>query len=876
VEDSVTFDWSDDYSSCVAYAACADCGAELELDCDVTSEWTAAETEAGDESLTESGTMTYTATVTFDGLTYTDVQTVETEICTHDYHATSYRWSLTDDGYNCTGIFACAACGDIQTATAAAELTWDTATCSTAGAKTYTVELTVGSQTFTRTLTLYEEATGEHEYGDVTFDWSENEDGSYSCTATRTCVYAEADENCAADADSTQTVACTVTAATTAATCTEDGEVTYTAEAFFPDETAEDADAEESTDTTDTTDTAAGTTVTDTKTVTIAATGHSDIDASKYEFEWSGDAESGYSCTLYFVCTNTGCGERFPTEMNRYINCTVTGEATKAATCTEDGTMTYTASAVYAGETIVIPETQTAVIAAAGHSYAAETDLGTGVTTYTCEACGDSYTAEETAEVLVYLEETMYIYDGTVKEPSVAVIVDGTALAEGTDYTVAYEANTDEGTATVTVTGTGSYAGTAAKTFLIQTEELTEENTSLSLDVTEVTYTGSAITPAVTVTDADGNVLTEGTDYEVVYSDNTEAGTATVTVVGIGNYSGSVTAAYTIAAAELDDETASLSLEAAEYTYTGSAITPAVTVTDADGNVLAEGTDYEVTYSNNTEAGTATVTVTGIGNYTGTMTANFTITEDSSSAVSDGTAADGSSSVSDSTGTTKSADTLVVRRGNTFYFSYSLKSGSADKVIAYGKATDEVYFGDWDGDGIDTPCVRRGNTYYFSNSLKSGNADKVVAYGKAADEVLVGDWDGDGKDTLAVRRGNTYYISNSIKSGNADKVVAYGKATDTVLAGDWNGNGSDTLAVRRGNAYYISNTIKSGNADKVVAYGKATDSVLVGDWDGDGKDTLTVRRGNAYYISNTIKSGQADQVIYYGKTTDEVYAGQWK
>jgi len=227
-------------------------------------------------------------------------------------------------------------------------------------------------------------------------------------------------------------------------------------------------------------------------------------------------------------------------------------------------------------------------------------------------------------------------------------------------------------------------------------------------------------------------------------------------------------------------------------------------------------------------------------------------------------------------------DTLVVRRGNIYYFSYSIKSGEADKVIAYGKAADEVLVGDWDGDGVDTLCVRRGNTYYFSNSLKSGEADYVVAYGKATDEVLVGDWDGDGRDTLCVRRGNTYYFSNTIKSGEADKVVAYGKAADLVLVGKWSGNASgkaavkDTLCVRRGNTYYFSNTIKSGEADQVTAYGKSTDEVLVGDWNADGNDTLTVRRGNIYYFAYSIKSGEADQVIAYGKTTDDVYAGKWQ
>lgn len=221
------------------------------------------------------------------------------------------------------------------------------------------------------------------------------------------------------------------------------------------------------------------------------------------------------------------------------------------------------------------------------------------------------------------------------------------------------------------------------------------------------------------------------------------------------------------------------------------------------------------------------------------------------------------------------ADTLAVRRGNTYYFKYSLSNGPADLTVSYGKATDEVLVGDWDGDGVDTLCVRRGNTYYFKNSLADGEADTVVKYGKKDDVVLAGDWNGDGVDTLCVRRGNKYYIKNSLSNGEADSVVPYGKADDTVLVGDWNKDGKDTFCVRRGNKYFFKNDLSAGEADSVIPYGKANDNVLVGDWNGDGKDTLCVRRGNAYYIKNSINSGEADKVVLYGKADDTTYAGLW-
>jgi hypothetical protein len=209
------------------------------------------------------------------------------------------------------------------------------------------------------------------------------------------------------------------------------------------------------------------------------------------------------------------------------------------------------------------------------------------------------------------------------------------------------------------------------------------------------------------------------------------------------------------------------------------------------------------------------------------------------------------------------------------YFLNDSFTGTAGTIFNYGTVGDEVYVGDWDGNGTDTLAVRRGNIFYVKNSLTGGGADTVFAYGRPGDTVLVGDWDGDGTDTLAVRRGNVYYVKNSISSGVADAVFAYGRAGDAVLVGDWNGDGVDTLAVRRGNVYYVKNSISTGVADAVFAYGRAADTVLVGDWDGNRTDTLAVRRGNTYYLRNSLTSGPADKTVAYGRATDTTLVGDW-
>ena len=72
---------------------------------------------------------------------------------------------------------------------------------------------------------------------------------------------------------------------------------------------------------------------------------------------------------------------------------------------------------------------------------------------------------------------------------------------------------------------------------------------------------------------------------------------------------------------------ADIAVEGKSFTYTGSPITPAVSVTVKNGTQLIEGTDYTLAYTNHTNAGTATVTVTGIGNYIGTAKKTFVISK---------------------------------------------------------------------------------------------------------------------------------------------------------------------------------------------------------------------------------------------------------
>ena len=101
-----------------------------------------------------------------------------------------------------------------------------------------------------------------------------------------------------------------------------------------------------------------------------------------------------------------------------------------------------------------------------------------------------------------------------------------------------------------------------------------------------------------------------------------------MTVKGKGNYSGTVKCTFRINPLKLSTGKAALS--ATTLTYTGKALKPKVTVTVKVGTktvTLTQGTDFTVKYANNKKPGTATVTITGKGNFTGTITLNFTITK---------------------------------------------------------------------------------------------------------------------------------------------------------------------------------------------------------------------------------------------------------
>ena len=119
-----------------------------------------------------------------------------------------------------------------------------------------------------------------------------------------------------------------------------------------------------------------------------------------------------------------------------------------------------------------------------------------------------------------------------------------------------------------------------------------------------------------------GNDLIEDKDFIVDYSNNIEPGTATVTTKGIGNYSGKVKKTFTIKK-RIDINAATVD-DIPDQTYSGEALWPNPVV-KLDDKTLTKGTDYTLAYKNNTNAGKASIVLSGIGNYKGTKSVEFTI-----------------------------------------------------------------------------------------------------------------------------------------------------------------------------------------------------------------------------------------------------------
>lgn len=269
-----------------------------------------------------------------------------------------------------------------------------------------------------------------------------------------------------------------------------------------------------------------------------------------------------------------------------------------------------------------------------------------GTLTVTAESGSTNFTGSATAEYVVGTDirdadvdmiET-YEYTGEHIHPPVHVIYEGELLHEETDYTVFYDDdnNVSIGTSAVKIKGKGNYAGTITKTLSITAKNVSECTPEIA---DHVIYTGEALTPELTMKNGDvimkqGSADGDRKDYITYYSSNTDVGTATIIVVGSGNYKDSCKVTFNIKGQLGTDGTASQ--------FTTANVNKKISL-DENGNISAESfgsgdidvafagktltkdTDYTVTVKTYDSASkTGVITLTGKGSYEGSVDVPFT------------------------------------------------------------------------------------------------------------------------------------------------------------------------------------------------------------------------------------------------------------
>ena len=290
------------------------------------------------------------------------------------------------------------------------------------------------------------------------------------------------------------------------------------------------------------------------------------------------------------------------------------------------------------------------------------TKTANGTYTFTMPASGNvQLEITATASVVALTGVANAVYSTSPITPGVTI--EGNAATATTDYTIAYnhsvdgaDAHTNAGTVTTTLTGVGAYWGEVKKTFEIQKATITV----VELAEQNFEYNSSDHTPQIQkVTTANGLEISSNfdsyfntsgdvsqTDANTYDNENARYNTYTLTVAAKEgtNYTGSVDVGWSIVSADISIATR-FKVVIGDVTYdgenkystgyTGSALEPSVVIYDTkntepteDDEQLTKDTHYSLNYSSNTNYGTATVTLTALGNnYAGVRTETFTITK---------------------------------------------------------------------------------------------------------------------------------------------------------------------------------------------------------------------------------------------------------
>ena len=421
---------------------------------------------------------------------------------------------------------------------------------------------------------------------------------------------------------------------------------------------------------------------------------------------------------------------------------------TKQPTCTSEGTKTKTCT--QCGATV------TETIAKLSHSYTATvvapTCTADGYTLHKCSVCGTSYKDSTT-------KATGHSYGNSVvtKQP--------TCTSEGTKTKTCTKCNATvteklpaKGHTAVTDKGYPATCTTAGKT---DGSHCSVCNTVIKVQ-TVINATGHK--SSGWIVDKAASIGVKGSKHKECTVCKKVLETAEIPALS-----------------KISISKASVTLSTSTYAYDGKAKKPGVTV-KLNGKTLKNGTDYTVSYSNNTKVGTAKVTITGNGNYTGSVSKTYSIKNNFKKATISGISTKAFTGKNITQSITVKYNGKTLKKGTDYTVSYSNSkkvgtatvkiagkgsyTGTVTKTFKINPAKQEIqkltakskaFFVDWAQKGSAT-----GYEIQYATNSKFTSAKKVTITNNKTDKTTVSKLSGKKKYYVRVRsyttvKGTKYY-----------------------------------------------------------------------------------------------------------------------
>ena len=434
---------------------------------------------------------------------------------------------------------------------------------------------------------------------------------------------------------------------------------------------------------------------------------------------------------------------------------------TKQPTCTAEGTATKTCTKCNA--------TVTETIAKSSHKYAdtvvAPTCTADGYTLHKCSVCGTSYKDSTT-------KATGHSYGNSVVTKQPTCTAEGTAIKTCTKCNATVtEKLPAKGHTAVTDKGYPATCTTAGKT---DGSHCSVCNTVIKAQ-TVINATGHK--SSGWITDKAASIGVKGSKHRECTVCKKVLETAEIPALS-----------------RISISKASVTLSTSTYAYNGKAKTPSVTV-KVGGKTLKKDTDYTVSYSNNIKVGTAKVTITGKGNYTGTISKTYSIKNDFKKATISGISNKSYTGKNITQSITVKYNGKTLKNGTDYTVSYSSNknigtatvkiagkgsyTGTITKTFKINPAKQEIqkltakskaFFVDWAQKGSAT-----GYEIQYATNSKFTSAKKVTITNNKTDKTTISKLSGKKKYYVRVRsyttvKGTKYYGAwSSVKNVTTKK-----------------------------------------------------------------------------------------------------------